>query len=227
MSDWLIDETETLSRVQEQFEISTTAGFEGVSATPISVTIRDVTIHDTRRLFGAADIRLDAICVTVPSDGVPDLYSPTTFRFSGVRDHEQLPIDKEAKGMLLYSGYPAYFLDVTIAASRAADDQPDLAELLAKESAEISGALGDVSKLAFGVPAVGVVTAAAAAAARLSGVVFRLLSQATGRAIGLYRATWFQNRDDFGLGVHPSDGERFRKDDLEFRYEIFRDEKKT
>jgi hypothetical protein len=73
------------------------------------------------------------------------------------------------------------------------------------------------------VPQVGAITGAASAAVRFSGLMFDILKSITGRTIGLYRASWFEHRDRYGIGVHPTDGERFRKDDLEFRYEIFQD----
>jgi hypothetical protein len=224
MPDWLVDETQELSSTQEVLEVRETADFEEESPVPLGVAIRDVTIHNTRKRFGSADVRLDAVFVSVPADPLAsNLYAPITFRFSGIRDGERLPIDEKARGLLLYLGRPALFLDIAIAASRAEDDQPDLAELLANESDKIARTLRGVAQLAIGVPVVGGLTAAAAAAVSMSGLVLKLLVQATGRSIGLYRTTWFQYRDDFGLGFHPSDGDRFRRDDLEFCYEVFRD----
>jgi hypothetical protein len=41
-----------------------------------------------------------------------------------------------------------------------------------------------------------------------------------GDALGLYRGSWLQVRDAFGVGRHPDDGEEFQIRDISFRYEI-------
>ena len=115
--DWLLDETRPLNAIQAKLEIDATSRFQtSAQEYPLAAAIRDVRIHDVKRLFGSAKIRLDALFVTVPAVGakVTDLYSPQTFRFDGVHDGDRLPIEQT---MLLYLGQPTYFLDISIAAS--------------------------------------------------------------------------------------------------------------
>ena len=216
---WLIDETQPLSTEEALEARRSVLGFEDyASRPPIAVTISDVTIHNTRRLFGAAEVRIDALLVTATADD--QIYHPGTFVFPGVRDHDQLPI--AGKGILVYLGSPRYFLDISLIASQGGSDKT-LGELLAENACELGDLLGNVAQLAIGVPQVAAITGAAAAAAKLAAVGLQLLNEITGKSIGLYRVTWFEHRDRFGLGPHPSNTDRFRNGDFEFRYEIFED----
>jgi hypothetical protein len=220
---WLIDETQSLSTDEAWEAARHTLGFEDVtSRSPIAVVIHDVTIHDTKKWFGPAEVRLDALFVTATSED--QIYHPGTFIFPGVRDHEDLPIDES--GVLLYFGGPHYFLDMSLIASQGGSEKP-LGELLAEHTDELGDLLGNVTTLAIAAPQAAAITGAAAAAAKLGGAALRLLSEITGKSIGLYRATWFEHRDRFGLGPHPQDSDRFRKDDFEFRYEVFEDKPST
>jgi hypothetical protein len=216
--NWLIDESRPLS-IEDAWEaVRADLGFEGVAQRPpLAVVIRDVTIHNTKKLFGAAEVRLDALFVTAAED---QIYQPGTFSFPGIRDRDELPIDEG--GLLLYFGSPRYFIDMALIASQGGNG-PTLGELLAESADQFGNLLGKVTKLAVAVPQAAAITEAAAAAAKLAAVALRLLDGVTGKSIGLYRVTWFEHRDRFGLGPHPGDGDRFRNRDFEFRYEVFED----
>ncbi len=220
--DWLIDETRALSTEEAWEAARTDLGFEaGGRRPPIAVVLRHVTIHNTRKLLGPAEIRLDALFVTARSAG--QLYHPGTFAFPGVRAHDDLPIDEG--GVLLYLGTPRHFLDITLIASRGGSERT-LADLLADHAGELGTVFGDITKLTVVAPQAALITGAAAAAAQLGAAALRLLAETTGRSIGLYRVTWFEHRDRYGLGVHPTDGDRFRKGDMEFAYEIFEESRR-
>lgn len=216
---WLFDDRQELSRSDALEESLVDLRFEEAAAdAQLAVVLRDATIHETHKLFGRADVRIDALFVTATGDG--DLYHPGTFTFGGVKDHDRLPIDEA--GMMLYFGRPRYFLDMALIASRGGDDKP-LAALLTEHAPSFGELLGGVAALAMGAPAPAALTAAAAAAGNVAALALQLLDQVTGKSIGLYRATWFAQRDRFGIGDHPADGGRFLKGDFEFRYEIFKE----
>jgi hypothetical protein len=217
--NWLIDDSRPLSTEAAWEAARTDLGFEGAAQRPpLGVVIRDVTIHNTKKLFGAAEVRLDTLFVTAAED---QIYQPGTFSFPGVRDRDELPIDEG--GLLLYFGSPRYFIDIALIASQD-NNGPTLGELLAESADQFGNLLENVTKLAVVVPQAAAITGAAAAAAKLAAAALRLLDEVTGKSIGLYRVTWFEHRDRFGLGPHPSDGDRFRQGDFEFRYEIFQDQ---
>lgn len=107
--------------------------------------------------------------------------------------------------------------------SRGGEEQKTLPELVAESANELGDLLGNVAKLTVAAPYAAAVTGAAAAAAKLSSSILRILDAVTGKSIGLYRATWYEHRHRFGLGLHPEDGGHFRQQDFQFRYEIFQD----
>ena len=92
-----------------------------LAAPPLAITLHDIVIHDTRKWFGDADIRLDALVVNGHGtiDDPESFYSPQTFRFPGVRDEEQLPTGES--GLLAFLGRPSYFLDLFITASEGSE----------------------------------------------------------------------------------------------------------
>jgi hypothetical protein len=214
---WLVDETHALSTEQAWDAARSPLAFEdGSDRPPIAVVLRDVTIHDTKKWFDfPAEVRLDALVVTANAD---EVFRPETLNFPGVRDRTDLPIDENGIGV--YLGRPRYFLDLAFIASQGGSDKT-LGELLAENADNLGDLLGNVTKLAVAVPQAAAVTGAAAAAAKLSAAALRLLGQLTGKSIGLYRVTWWEHRDRFGLGAHPSGADRYRHADFEFRYEIF------
>jgi hypothetical protein len=219
--EWLVDESRILTNAEALEATQRELGFDRATEPSINVALFDVTIHDTRKRFGPAQVRLDALIVT-PAPAQDQLYQANTFTFPGVRDGQALPIDRAA-GLGLYTGWPQYLLDVALIASRGGPDQKTLGELLADSADQLGSLLGNVAKLTIAAPHAAAITGAAAAAAKLSGTVLRLLAQETGKSIGLYRATWYEHRDHFGLGNHPADGSLFREQDFAFRYEVFQD----
>jgi hypothetical protein len=219
--EWLVDESETLTSAQALEATQRELGFDRSTEAAINVALFDVTIHDTRKWFGRAEVRIDALVVT-PAPAEDQLYQANTFTFSGVRDGQVLPIDRIA-GMGVYTGWPQYLLDIALIASRGGPDQKSLGELLADSADQLGSLLGNVTKLTVAAPHAAAITGAAAATARLAGTVLRLLAQETGKSIGLYRATWYEHRDHFGLGSHPPDGGLFREQDFAFRYDVFQD----
>ena len=222
-TDWLIDETRSLSTVEAKDLAARDLGFEdGQAREPIAISLHDVTIHNTRVWFNRpAEVRIDALIVSPAAEG--QIYYPATFDFAGVRNGQPLPID--ANGVALYLGRPQYLLDVSLIASQGGSKNGanKLLELLAENADNLGNLLGDVTTLAVGAPQVAAATGAATAAAKLSAAALRLLDEWTGRSIGLYRVTWWEHRDGFGVCPHPENGGRFRQGDFEFRYEIFQD----
>ena len=223
---WLIDESKPLSPADEdEARLGSSRYDQGGGKPPLAVLIHDVTVHDVKRWFGPGNVRLDALVVTVPGASADDSqYAPNTFTFPGVRDGDRLPIEE---GLLLYQGRPRYFLDLAITASADTKGAPTLGDLLAEQADAIGDATGDIAALSLAAPQVAIVSAAASAAARIASTALRLLQMATGNTIGLYRTTWFENRDDYGIGRHPRDGLTYLKSDLEFWYEIFEDRPRT
>lgn len=132
MVSWLIDERPELDVAQIEAMLDTRpVDLRGNRRVHLAMRLNDVVVHDTRKLFGGADVRLDTIIVHGPGeDGEPDgtLYQPRTFRFSGVRDGDRLPI--EHPGLLTFYGRPRHFLDIAIIMSRDRKDTADLSTLI-------------------------------------------------------------------------------------------------
>jgi hypothetical protein len=228
---WLIREVapldaEALDEIARELPDERLGTFKGAQDVPfLAVRLKEVTIHDTRKWFGGADVRIDAL--VVHGHGQPgaaeSFYAPQTFRFPNVRDGDRLPIDPT--GMLVYYGRPLHFLDLFITASRDRKDSDDLATLLKEQlgSQELQAAFGTLLGLAVAAPQVAVVTAAIGAAALVGNFAYQVVRQATGATIGLYRGSFLQHRDGFGIGTHPDQGAR-RDQDLSLQYEIVLDE---
>jgi hypothetical protein len=198
-------------------------GIHALLAPPLAVTIHDIVIHDNKKWFGGADIRMDALVVN--GHGSPDdpasFYSPQTFRFPGVRDGEQLPTGES--GLLVFYGRPAYFLDLFITVSRDRKDSDDLSTALGQQlgSAELRDAFGSLASL-VAAPEVLAVKAALGAAAKLGEFAYRILQLATGSTVGLLHTSWLEHRDALGLGRHP-EAASYRLRDLSFWYDIIRE----
>lgn len=218
---WLIDESTVLSEAEALEATRRTFGFDKLNEPPLNVALHDVLIDNTHQWFGRADIRLDVLVVT-PAPTEDQLFQTSTFSFSGVKDGQRLPID-HATGLGAYTGWPQYFIDLAVVVSRGGQGQKTLAELMAESAAQLGDLLGNVAGLTSAAPYAAAITGAAAGAAKLSSFILRMLDAATGKSIGLYRATWYEHRHRFGLGLHPDDGGHFRQQDFEFRYEIFQD----
>jgi hypothetical protein len=227
---WLIDDRAPLSEAevdQLDRELADSGpgsrGAGGGDAPTLAVSIHDVVIHDTRKWFGEADVRLDALVITgYGLQGAPEsFYMPRTATFARVKDADRLQLG--TGGLLAFHGPASHFLDVMLMVSRDTKDSDDLSTLLKRslQSTEVSGAIGTMLGLAVAAPQVAVVTAAIAAAGVLGDVAYRLLRRATGSTIGLYRNSHLQFRDGFGIGDHPGPPpESFRVNDLSFRYQV-------
>lgn len=223
---WLLEELTppTVNDLAEIDRADVPAGYavRGAGTAPtLAITLHDVVVHDVHKWFGAASLRLDALVVHGGSHQEGDgFYQPGTFRFNRVRDGQRLSID--TGGLLVFYGRPRHFLDIFITASRDRADSDDLVTLLANQvgSAQLSSAVEQVAALA----GIGVSTAipgALAGASLLGSIAYRLISSVSDTSLGLYRASWLQVRDGFGVGPHPANGV-FRPNDadISFRYEI-------
>jgi hypothetical protein len=188
-----------------------------------AIRIQDIIIHDNKKWFGGADIRLDALTVHgYGNKESPDsFYMPGTFRFPGVADGERLPTGE--KGLLVFHGKPLHFLDIFITVSRDPKDSDDLATLmmnnLGKE--DMQGSLSALLGLAVADPTAAIIKTAFSAALRIGDLAYQILQNITGKTVGLYRDSWL-HRDNFGLGRHPETGSH-RIKDLSFWYEIVED----
>jgi hypothetical protein len=186
-----------------------------------------VICHDVLKLFGAAEIRLDALVVhgRGTRGDSSSFYMPGTFRFSDVRDHQRLPIDEE-HGLLIFNGRPLHFLDVFIMVSRDRTDTDDLASLLRTRlgGEEMQKATNALMALAMATPTAAVVSGAVAAATTIGDLSYRVVRAVSDKTIGMYHGSFLQLRDGFGLGRHPEESKAFHENHLEFWYETVLDE---
>jgi hypothetical protein len=228
-SPWLIDEVRPVGSgdeeaIRDSLGAPLERGAKGAEdAANIALRLQDLIIHDNRKWFGEARIRIDALVVYGrDAAAAPDsFYTPQTFRFDRVSDGDRLPT---GDGLLAFVGRPAYFLDFFLTVSRDRGDSDDLATLLSKELAaeEMRTAMASLLGLAIAAPHVTAVTAAVAGAAVIGNLAYRALTAVTGATVGLYRSSWLQARDDFGVGRHPEHGV-YREKDLAFWFEVVRD----
>jgi hypothetical protein len=226
---WLIDEAiapDNVAIEDIEGEVTLTRGGTRESITqpqPINLAVRlqDIMIWDTGRWFGDAEMRLDALVVhgNAAEGETASIYMPKTFRFPGVKSKDRLQTGES--GLLIFYGQAKYFLDIFITVSRNRKDSDDLATLLSQQmkSPEIQGAVSTLVGLAVTSPVAATVTTALSASLQLGDIAYQVIKQATGDTIGLYRTSWLQYKDNFGIGRHPKDGSHHVKD-LSFWYEI-------
>jgi hypothetical protein len=225
---WLIDERKPIDdAVERQIERSLPDVQETMTrgpgaVPPLALLLHNVVVHDVRRWFGKTDVRLDALIVHGygHSEEPASFYAPQTFRFPRIGDETELQIGEG--GLLLFHGKPLHFLDISVTLSRDRKDSDSLSELLRNElnSNDMQQALGVLTGLAVAAPQVAVVTAAIGAAAVIGDFAYRLVRDVAGSTIGLYRNTWLQHRDGFGVGRHPQRDGRYTIDDFSFWYEV-------
>ena len=230
---WLIDEVLPPDAVAiEQMDREISSNQRGVrelvsqpQAINLAVRLQDIMIWDTKKWFGEAQMRLDALVVHgyATENQPPSIYMPQTFRFPGIKSQERLPTGEN--GLLIFYGEALHFLDIFIIVSRDRQDSEDLATLLYKnlQSPELQGAVSTVLGLAVAAPQVSTITTAISGASILGNLAYQILSKVTGDTIGLYRNSWLQYRDGFGIGRHPQTGSHKVKD-LSFYYEIIQEE---
>jgi hypothetical protein len=230
MGTWLLDETAQLDESASR-SISASLGRmqdvpRGGAGPSFSLALRmnDAVIYDVKKWFGGANVRMDAIVVNGAAAVDGDFYQPATFRFPDVKDGERLPIVEP--GLTFFYGKPRHFLDVSILVSRDRKDTKDLAQLIVERTGapEWKSAFGVLLGLAVAAPQAAAVTAAVGAAITVGNFALNVLQEVTGTTIGLYRASFLQERDRFGIGRHPSAG-AYRMKDFEFWYEIVPDKR--
>jgi hypothetical protein len=113
--DWLIDEGHPLHELSnetlgQEARASLRSGqLRGGRKRHVAIRLHDVVIHNNRKWFGEANIRLDALVIHGNREiGRPDsFYSPRTFRFERVAKGDRLPIGET--GLLIFYGVPRYF----------------------------------------------------------------------------------------------------------------------
>src|SRR5688572_497057 len=96
---WLIDERRPLAEahveeLEREFADTGPDARGGAYAPTLAVSVHDIVIHDTRKWFGEAAIRLDALVLTGSREGddPQSFYRPKTVGFPRVRDGDRLPI---------------------------------------------------------------------------------------------------------------------------------------
>lgn len=230
--EWLIDKGKlSETALITETEITLSSKIQGsresiVQPEPINLAVRlqDIIIWDTKKWFGDAEIRLDALVVhgNATTNNPQSIYMPQTFRFPAVGDRDRLPTGET--GLLIFYGQPLYFLDIFILVSRNRKDSEDLGTLLSQKlnSSEIKESLMKLLGLGVIAPQAAAIVSAIGSASILGNFSYQLLSQVTGNTIGLYRNSWLQIRDNFGIGRHPEQGSHKVKD-LSFFYEIVKE----
>src|SRR3989442_13006977 len=123
---WLIDEAKAVDAVtRRELDKSLAATMRGEkrsAKTALAIRLKDMVIHDNRKWFGGAEIRLDTLVVhgKNPLAKEDTFYKPTTQRFARVRDGERLSIGDS--GLLIFYGQPRHFVDISITVSRDRKD---------------------------------------------------------------------------------------------------------
>jgi hypothetical protein len=227
-TEWLIDAVpgdldSAVLDDQALGALTQSRGADALPEAPLAVSMNDIVIHDTHKWFGGADIRLDVLAVhgNVGEEHAGSWYTPTTRAFPNVRDGARL----SAEGMLVFFGWPRYFLDVFIIASRDTKDADELGDLLRDRLAgdDAKGAVGDLLALVAAPEAV-VVAAAARAALTIGSLAYDVIGALSTRSVGLYQQSWLEHSDRFGQGRHPPvDGESIRASDFSFWLNVRRD----
>jgi hypothetical protein len=226
---WLLEDAHPLDlatkvRLEHDLGPAGRRGLRILDAPQLAVSLDRLVIHDNRKWFGEADIRLDAFVVHGHgAEHDPEsFYTPQTFRFSRVRDDDELPMGES--GLLLFYGRPLYFLDFFLTVSRDRKDTDDLSAILSGQLGDdrVADAIGQLAGLVVA-PDVVAVLAALGAAARLGEFVYQILRGLTGATVGLFHTSWLEHRDRFGIGRHPESG-AYRVKDLSFSYQIVAEE---
>lgn len=193
----------------------------GRGSANLAIRLNHVVIHNTKKWFGDAEIRLDVLVIHGSSPGAPDgdFFKPTTLRFARVRDGDALPIGDG--GLLIFYGRPQHFIDISITASRNRQDTEDLSKLLADRAKhdDFKTSAAVILGLTAIAPQAGAVIAGVQAASALANTAAEVLLQATNGTIGLYHTSYLQYRDQFGLGRHPEAG-AFAIKDFSLAYEV-------
>jgi hypothetical protein len=225
MYEWIISDEQGVAALESPVLVG-----EGESPVPpvggpIAIRLHDLVVHNNKKwidLFGGADIRVDVLAVqgNVLEDDPSSFYTPTTYRFGGVRDNQTLTLDKE--GLLAFYGWPKHFIDLSVMVSRDTQRADDLAVLLQKEtsSSEFSGALDAILQLAASGAALAIKNALSVAAL-MGGLAWKVLRAATSNTVGAYRGNRLEFPHQFGLGRNPEQGSYLRQN-LSMWFEVIR-----
>ena len=192
----------------------------------LAIRLNNVVIHNTKKWFGEAEVRLDVLVVhgadSDASNG--EFFKPTTLRFDRIRDGDSLPIGDG--GVLIFYGRPKHFIDISINASRNRQDTEDLSKLLAERAKadDFKASAAAILGMTAVAPHAAAVVAGVEAASSLANTAAEILLKATNGTIGVYHTSYLQYRDRFGLGRHPEAG-AFAIQDFSLSYEVVVDER--
>ena len=226
MNEWMFEEGAIDPELALVGEIRSKNRFTGhkpeeyTAAHNLSVFLKPLVIRKTRKWFGEADIRVDALVMQAGQES-GSLFAPRTFHFPRVADGDDLANDEN--GLMIYYGKPTHFLVITVMLARDTKDSDDLAELIAKQTKrdDLASVLGSIAA-AVASPHVAAVQAAMKAALTLGNVAYGLIRQISPKCLGLYRANWLARKDNFGIGRHPAKGSLKIKD-FSFAYSVVPD----
>jgi hypothetical protein len=227
---WLKDEArpidaEARRALAAQLE-STGPVMRGRPLANLAVRLNHVVIHNTKKWFGDAEIRLDVLVVhgANPDASDGEFFKPTTLRFERIRDGDALPIGDG--GVLIFYGRPKHFIDISITASRNRQDTEDLSKLLAERAKndDFKSSAAVILGMTAVAPQAAAVVAGVEAASSLANTAAEVLLKATNGTIGVYHTSYLQYRDRFGLGRHPEAG-AFAIQDFSLAYEVVVDER--
>ena len=186
----------------------------------LAIFLKPLVVRNTRKWFGEADIRVDAL-VTQAGQETGALYQPKTFRFPRVTDGDDLA--NPDNGLMVYYGKPKHFLVMTVTLARDTKDSDDLMGLIkAQAGSDQLDSLILQLGAAVASPHVAAVQIAMQAALTLGGLAYELIRKVSPKCLGLYRTNWLANKDNFGIGRHPANGSMEIKD-FEFAYEVVPD----
>jgi hypothetical protein len=121
----------------------------------------------------------------------------------------------------LFLGRPIYFLDIFLLVSRDQHKLDNLANLLSQRlsSATVNQVLNPLLALALSDVTSKAVDLALRAAVEIGDLAYHVVSAIADNTIGLYRTSYLQFSDNFGLGKHPQLG-HLKVKDFSFAYEI-------
>lgn len=226
MENWLLDETKNVDLTTLEVAIKNIPTMRGSKRTPPALAVRmnDLIIHDTKKWFGTADIRVDTLLIHDKKSESDKFYEANTFRFPGIKDNERLPIFDP--GQKIYYGHPSSFLNVAILISRDTSDSDELVSIIDSSMTNQNWQNAAVPILALSVmsPQAAAIKAAADGAKIFLDLAYKALKNITGNTIGVYTTTYLGAKDQFGIGRHPEAGS-LRVQDFSFWYEIVLDKK--
>jgi hypothetical protein len=207
-ASWYFNEVESitsddLSVIEQKTPSMLQEASRGQGVTRLAVRLRKVVCKDVQRWFGlGAQIRVDALVVQGDSQGGPTSY---------------------ANGVIIFNGTPLHFIDIFVLVSRDRKESDDLGVLL---SEQLNGKEGKAAMAALAAlvaaPHAAAVVGAVAAAATLGNLTYKAIKAVSPKSIGMYRGSFLQFRDNFGVGRHP-ESDMFTHNDLEFWFDIVLD----